>query len=754
MPKKEELKKSFLDAWPHERVKKMTIDEYTNLNKDDSFCYWLESKTEVLGSIWGGSAYKFGIYKRNNTDKDDTRSAYKTDGDYGWAAKYGDTVDEAFQNIKGIIVDIIEAVQEDNLEAIDDFDLGPATKWKIAFLYSDYQVVNIFKRSAIYDIAKRKGLDDANQKPISELHRYLISQKPQNAPYFDYTEQLWQEYNRTLESEEMLQSKTMQLSNNKNMGLNTILFGPPGTGKTYHTVDYALSIVDAKFYKENKDDRKELVKRFKELLITDWDNPKQGRIAATTFHQSFTYEDFIEGIKPELSSENEQGKGEEQFEETEKKENNISYTIEDGIFKRIGKLARQDSGGEVEKTKGRLKWDRETFNKAEFYKLSLGDINMPEDEEIYEYCIKENKVAIGFLWDTDLSNKDEAEIRNLSKQNPELDDHDCRSMAMFKSNMKKGYYVVIPNGNHKFRAIGRLTGDYEYNPNSPIRYNHFRDVEWLATDLDLSVDLIYNKNFMQQTIYHLRKKDVKPEFFIKSKASTAEGKSYVLIIDEINRGNIAQIFGELITLIEEDKREGLQEQMEVSLPYSKKPFSVPSNLYLVGTMNTADRSVEALDTALRRRFQFEEIPPRSQIIAKEGKTENGAIEIDGESILLPDLLRTINQRIEKILDKDHLIGHSYFMDIENWHDLKTVFQQNIIPLLEEYFYGDKGKIQLILGKGFIESMDGQENENIFPETDYNDQEIFEDRIIWRIKDNWKKSEENFLAALSELNIQN
>ncbi|HKK46287.1 MAG TPA: hypothetical protein VJ964_12250, partial [Balneolaceae bacterium] len=519
---KEELKQSFLNTWPFERVKGMQLEEYTNLNREDSFCYWLESTTDKIGSIWGGSAYKFGIYKRNNTDKEDSRSGYRTDGEYGWVAKYGESPEEAFRRIRSMIADIIEAAQQDDLSKIDSIDLGDAVKWKIAFLYSDYRVVNIFKRKAIYDVARQRGLQNADQKPISELHRYLINQKPENESYFDYTTNLWKRYKDT--QEENIMDSVM--SDTSISGLNTILFGPPGTGKTFHTVDYALSIVDPEFYEQHKDNRKELVDRFRELLITDWDNPKQGRIAATTFHQSFTYEDFIEGIKPELTSNNQQDTSteEQQFDEEQDEQNSISYTIEDGIFKRISNLARQDSGGAVEETKGKLKWDREQFKKAEFYKLSLGDVNMREDEDIYNYCIKNNKVAIGFIGGQDLGDMEEGEIRNLSQNNPEIDDHDSRSMAMFIHNLKTGYYVVIPNGNHKFRAIGRVTGDYQYDPDSPIRYNHFRDVEWLVTDLDLPVDLIYEKNFMQQTIYQLHKKFVKPEFFIKSKASEADGK--------------------------------------------------------------------------------------------------------------------------------------------------------------------------------------------------------------------------------------
>ncbi len=172
-------------------------------------------------------------------------------------------------------------------------------------------------------------------------------------------------------------------------------------------------------------------------------------------------------------------------------------------------------------------------------------------------------------------------------------------------------------------------------------------------------------------------------------------KNFVLIIDEINRGNVSQIFGELITLIEKDKRLGASEELTVTLPYSKKKgFGVPTNLYIIGTMNTADRSVEALDTALRRRFTFVEMPPNYDLSELETEIT--------EEITLLKILNTLNNRIEKLLDKDHLIGHSYFLNIADLDGLKEVFQHNIIPLLQEYFYGDFAKIGLVLGEAFFE----------------------------------------------------
>ena len=183
------------------------------------------------------------------------------------------------------------------------------------------------------------------------------------------------------------------------------------------------------------------------------------------------------------------------------------------------------------------------------------------------------------------------------------------------------------------------------------------------------------------------------------KADADRENQYAIFIDEINRGNVSAIFGELITLIEDDKRLGEENELRAKLPYSKTELGVPPNLHIFGTMNTADRSVEALDTALRRRFTFEEIMPLPHLL--------GNISFSGFN--LRDVLETINQRIEALLDRDHTIGHSYFIKIKSGdvNTLNQAFQNKIIPLLQEYFYHDYEKIALILGEGFVERKEGK-----------------------------------------------
>ena len=257
--------------------------------------------------------------------------------------------------------------------------------------------------------------------------------------------------------------------------------------------------------------------------------------------------------------------------------------------------------------------------------------------------------------------------------------------------MQDGDLVIISQGNHKARAIGKISGNYYYDPNSEIRYNHFRKVEWLYNGEAIDVKrILKDKVFSQQSIYTFYNEDLKFDYIkelISEKTEVISAKNYVLIIDEINRGNISKIFGELITLIEDDKRIGEKNELKVTLPYSNDYFGVPSNLYIIGTMNTADRSIALLDTALRRRFDFIEYMPNENILPT-----------DIEGINISKLLKTINDRIEFLFDRDHKIGHAYFIK-ENlqFEDLVSIMKNKIIPLLSEYFYDDYEKMELILG---------------------------------------------------------
>jgi hypothetical protein len=472
------------------------------------------------------------------------------------------------------------------------------------------------------------------------------------------------------------------MDTNHQSPLNLILFGPPGTGKTYHTITESVKIIDPEYFKVNNSNRDKLQDRFNDLLIKDWEKP-EGQISFCTFHQSFNYEDFVEGIKPL---------------KPEKGDTSIKYDIINGIFKKICRLADASNNAQLLVKENMVSLTQAEFNKAIFYKLSLGDSTKDEDKEIYEYCVSNNTISIGFGASIDFTGKNEEQVNQIV-ESEKVDPFTSQAINYFKNYLKTGNYVVVSYGNTYIRALGKVIGEYEYKPDAEIRYKHFRKVEWLFKDVEIPVSEFYQKNLSQQTIYKLKSEFIIPSFFVRQEKPSeiiVEQKKFVLVIDEINRGNVSSIFGELITLIEPSKRTGKPEALEVVLPYSKERFTVPSNVYLIGTMNTADRSIESLDTALRRRFSFKEMMPNPKLISTEGKSKGTVNDID-----LVKLLQKMNERIEKLIDKDHKIGHSYFLEVKNVEDLKLTFKDKVIPLLEEYFFGDFGKIGLVLGSSFI-----------------------------------------------------
>jgi hypothetical protein len=506
--------------------------------------------------------------------------------------------------------------------------------------------------------------------------------------------------------------------------INLILYGPPGTGKTYHTVNKAITITNPSFNFTGKT-RKEIKTEYDRLV-------KDGRIGFCTFHQSLSYEDFIEGIKPVMDGAN----------------SSVEYEIRPGIFKRIAKAAADAAYVPDAQTKGFSILPTD-FGNARFYKMSLGGTLDPEDDPIFRYCIDNGCIALGWGDDIDFTGKNERDITQMAV-NKEIDRFEGIAVNYFVHYIKKGDYILVSKGNTMLRAIGRVAGDYEYRANSPIRYHQFRKVDWVLQGNEVPVAEVYNKKFSQQSIYQLDKSELKRGFFDKSDIAKVKAQStenYVLIIDEINRGNIAAIFGELITLLEENKRKGNKEELSAILPYSGDPFMVPNNLYVIGTMNTADRSVEALDTALRRRFSFEEMMPQDDL------EEIAKVNIAGSDIDFKEVLRTINKRLEKLVGRDHKIGHSYFMNEqeETWEFYLKAFRDKIIPLLQEYFYGDYAKMCLVIGKGFVDinaALSDEGDAKFFAVADHDALDDFKAKKVWEIKS--IATEEEFATALVTL----
>lgn len=464
------------------------------------------------------------------------------------------------------------------------------------WLVRSYQIVCELPKPIAYDSRFKRGWTPNYNGTIYRVPREQFADFEEQILRPFYGLSLQEITQRMVEQDDRDEQVVLQPQEQvSHVPLNQILYGPPGTGKTYHTIEAAVKAADPEFYLGLNIDQKvgatteqraALQKKYQQLCDAK-------RIRFVTFHQSYGYEEFVEGLRANTTEDNQ-----------------VSYRVEDGIFKKACRAASNEAKGLLE-----------TF------------IDQVSIEPI-ELTTKNNHE---FLCSVDSSsNRKSFDITPQSTQTRQ----DAR-----------------------YADVSRYLGGEAENDNT------------------------HNYSYVRAIGEYLKQ---------KFKPSTHDKPNYVLIIDEINRGNISKIFGELITLLEPSKRFGQSEAITLTLPYSGDQFSVPDNLYLIGTMNTADRSLAMMDTALRRRFEFVEMMPTPSLLSN--------VVVKG--IDLEKLLETLNQRIEVLYDREHTLGHAFFMPVKEcvkqgddnqaFIVLKSVFQNKIIPLLEEYFFEDWNKIRLVL----------------------------------------------------------
>ncbi|WP_139452761.1 McrB family protein [Campylobacter armoricus] len=705
----------FQRIWTLEKVKSMSLEEYTNLKHENPnyYCYWLDVLLKEYAGFGGNDAGKFGIYRYKKPPKKDD---YLYDNRYAWRKNLGNTKDEVFEKVKKEIVKVIEYSQNNNLKCIDKEILNEilpfGLKWKIAFHYqnpNDIKIVNIFKKDILEAICKNEFKSNLE---IYELHKKLLKDKIYTLDSMrnEVSVPLWGHYSnlntKTTEQNkinfsiylnkvtkkdgsklsegtkenyiedisristkylnvnlykcdiEQFDLKCKELENNKkyldqnstnknryssaikyyrdflinssdkefynnketnkglnveNPPLNQILYGPPGTGKTYQTIDKALEIIskEEKIQIPSKDDRKNRKELFDKYV-------KNGQIVFTTFHQSYGYEEFVEGIKPIINN--------------DENSQEVNYKIENGIFKELCEKALEN------------------------YKVSL----LTQEE---------------FVKSEDLENKIEIFLDELVDQQKFIEKTQSGGFKLEEYNEK--YRIITDDTNANLYLNLEIFKTLLENKDKIINGRSIKQI--LNNKHRRQIDSYY---FQLVKLFKEREQDYKVD---NNPSEKPELKPYIIIIDEINRGNVSKIFGELITLIEPSKRMGEPEGLKVRLPYSGEEFGVSKNVYIIGTMNTADRSITSLDTALRRRFEFVEMMP-----------DVSKLSTNCEGVNLQELLKAINTRIEYLLDREKTIGHAFFIGVENLNDLKNVFQNKIIPLLQEYFYDDYALINMVL----------------------------------------------------------
>lgn len=554
---------------------------------------------------------------------------------------WGDFVSESCNNIWNLFVSFMKSssFNEEFNELINRKGMGIAMATIPLFWIKPYDFLALDSRNKSY--LQNYGITNLNVTNFNEYQNLLqqIKAKINNRqikedsfPEISYN--AWKTKDRNSEDQDiikfanqiidsnMISQKIQEYTKILHSKKNLILQGAPGTGKTYNTAALALAICEQNDV--NLNDHAAVMERYEQLR-------KEGQIAFTTFHQSMDYEDFVEGIKPRILD-----------------DNSMIYETEDGIFKLIANKASNIRPIEKPTKKSTPIISNSDFDTI--YNSILSDIKQGKINS-YQTMHTEQRLSI----------KDNRILFRADSKHPRTENE--RNFELMYNYFVKNNIYNLSNWKREnyWDLISKLT-------NGRTTTLDYAEYGWLLQEM---LNRTNQKN-------HLEENTVDDDLDVSIDNSIILKKNYVLIIDEINRGNVSKIFGELITLLEADKRSDANHPITVTLPYSKEPFYVPSNLYIIGTMNTTDRSVGFIDYAVRRRFAFATLKADRQILIDNGCDESS------KNVRLFDAVKTFLENHKADMDIDDLmVGHSYFM-AQDVQELQLKLQYEIIPLIQEY----------------------------------------------------------------------
>ena len=762
----------FLTVWPASRLATMTLDDYTQAGSKDSFTYWIESRLDEMGSIWGGSAFKFGVFSRKSLEARESAENRSYSDTHGWFSSLGATADEAFAKVRGFVVQVATLAAQGDVDCIDAFkDLGEATKWKIAFHYQNRQqpvIVDVFKPAML---AAYTG--GTTSQGMAALQKAALALRPQGVGILEFGRQVWEAWSQ------------------KNLAIWKLSHGNPPNFTDAERQQY----LDGLWAVMHRDTGKEQGKRFAEapvgtLFFLCHGNSPQ-RIGQFTSEPmpcakgDGWLQRSYRVLKPATR--------------TDRYTANSKYWSPQGntTFWQVG----ADDLPEFESTL--LK---------EYFGTDLAELATLAGEPIEAASIGTGLAPPSPVPAQPAASKSVATCINRIYYGPPGTGKTYALMQLLKSNYEQAAAMISPeewrnqiiaekiavlkwwegaaaalydlggkakvadiaehrfiqaitaaNGSNRnvrqtlWRTLQNHTVDESTTVKmkkrlSPAVFDKAADSVWQfagdwrddCADLIALVDQLkrgqqdagavqrysfvtFHQSYgYEEFVEGLRPVlagdadagevayEIRPGAFkeLCRKARQAPDQRFAMVIDEINRGNISKIFGELITVIEADKRDpldGSAPPVEVVLAYSGEKFSVPANVDIIGTMNTADRSLALLDTALRRRFDFEPLLPDTRAEKVPGEKNSAPLAglVVTTNVGLIDvrlMLERINERIEALYDRDHCIGHAYLTGLARVTDgpqrfdaLASTFRQRIVPLLEEYFFEDWRKIRLVLG---------------------------------------------------------